>query len=210
MSTARMEVRPRRMVDFFGTWDATQIPHLAVVGRVRDGRTDVVDRLIEYFAAPHATTVMIYPSKNPQRAQTSSQVRGALEAEDVLKQHLAELHHRYSAIEKRSSVSLAPIVIIVDSLDELLATTADPQRIYRLQLDLEAIAILGKPVGLHLVFSGDELPYLAQQARADLGTIVIGSERNSLETLPKGGAWFFHPRSAKRVAVQLNAGGADS
>lgn len=157
MSTMDSWIHPLRtagsLVDFFSVWDATRIPHLAVVGRIGDGRAAVVDRIIEYFTTRQATTVMIYPALNPQLAPVTTLVKGALEAEGVLQHYLEELHHRYTAIERGSTISLTPILIVVDALDELLATTTHQQRIHRLQLDLEAIAILGKNVGLHLVCS---------------------------------------------------------
>lgn len=195
---------------FFSQWDSTKIPHLAVVGRVGDGRAAVVDSIIEYFISRHATTVMIYPALNPQLTPVTTLVKGAQEAETVLQQYLGELHRRFTAIERRSTIPLTPIVIIVDSLESLLATTSNQQQIHRLQLDLEAIAILGKNVGLHLVFSGDELPYLAEQARRDLGIIAIAGEHDSLDTLPIGSGWFFAPGSVEPRSVQLDAGSAGS
>lgn len=191
-------------IDFFAAWDATDIPHLAVVGRIGDGRAAVVDQVITYFTRRQASIVMLYPALNPQLAAVGTLSKGANEAEEILKQHLAELHHRYTALEKRQTVTLRPILIVVNALEELFATTTDPQLMHRLQLDLEAIAILGKNVGLHLVFAGDEMPYLAEQARRDLGTIAIA--RDTLADLPIGSGWFFAPRSTNPCAVQLDSG----
>lgn len=164
MSTMDPRVHPMRTADdpgdLFTVWDVVRIPHLAVVGHVGDGRAAVVDRIIEHHTARQATTVMIYPALNPQLAPVTALVKGAHEAETVLQHYLAELHRRFTAIERGSTIPLSPIVIIVDSLEELLATASSQKMSHRLQLDLEAIAILGKNVGLHLVFSGNELPYL--------------------------------------------------
>lgn len=196
---------PASTVDFFATWDSTEIPHLAVVGHIGDGRAAVVDQVIAYFTRRPASVVMLYPALNPYLAAAGTLGKGAEEAEEILKVELAELHRRYTALEKRQTVELSPILIVVDALEELLATTTDPHLMHRLQLDIEAIAILGKNVGLHLVFSGDEMPYLAEQARRDVGTIAIASERDALAALPIGSGWFFAPRSTDPRAVRLAA-----
>lgn len=207
MSTMDPRVHPMRTADdpgdLFTVWDAARIPHLAVVGHIGDGRAAVVDRIIDHHTARQATTVMIYPALNPQLAPVTTLVRGAHEAEAVLQHYLAELHRRFTAIERGGIIPLNPIVIVVDSLEELLATANSQKMSHRLQLDLEAIAILGKNVGLNLVFSGNELPYLATHAQRDLGTLTIAADN---DTSRIGAGSFLPPRSSAARAVQLETG----
>lgn len=189
--------------DLFTVWDVARIPHLAVVGHIGDGRAAVVDRIIEHHTARQATTVMIYPALNPQLAPVATLVKGAREAEAVLDHCLAELHRRFTVIERGGAISLDPIAIVVDSLEEVLATASSQKMSHRLQLDMEAIAILGKNVGLHLVFSGNELPYLATHAQRDLGTLTIAADGGASRI---GVGSFLPPRSSAARAVQLETG----
>lgn len=208
MSTTHPQVRAHRPasepIDFFKIWDLEEAAHLAVVGRIGDGRAAAVDRLLEHFTKLQATIAMIFPSHNPQLTKVTTHAKGAAEAASIVQQHLTELHARYSAIERRKLVALDPILIVVESLEELLTTTADQRLMHRLQLHLEAIAILGKNVNVHLVLSGDEMPYLANHARKDLGVVAIANDQDAIAVLPIGAGWYFAPRSTDPRAVRFD------
>lgn len=189
-------------IDFFRIWNLEEAAHLAVIGRIGDGRAAIVDRMLDHFARLQATTSVLYTVRNPQLTKVTNHAKGAAAAAAIVHRHLSELHARYSAIERRKLVALDPILIVVDSLAPLLATTTDPRLKHRLQLNLEAIAILGKEVNVHLVLSGDEIPHLAVHARKDLGFVAIA---NGQDALPIGAGWFFAPRSTGPWAVRFDS-----
>lgn len=207
MSTIHPPVRPQpsasRPIDFFRIWDLEEAAHLAVVGRIGDGRAAIVDQLLDHFVRMQGPTAVLYPVRNPQLSRVTTHAKGAPAAAVIVQQHLSELHSRYSAIERRKLVALDPILIVVESLEQLLATTADQRLRRRLKLNLEAIAILGKEVNVHLVFSGDEVPRLAELTRKDLGIVAIA---HGQDALPIAAGWFFAPRSADPCAVRFDGG----
>lgn len=208
MSTIHPPVRPQSSasgpIDFFRIWDLEEAAHLAVVGRIGDGRAAIVDQLLDHFARMQGTTAVLYPVRNAQLSRVTTHAKGASTAAAIVQQYLSELHSRYSAIERRKLVALDPILIVVESLEQLLATATDQRLRRRLQLNLEAIAILGKEVNVHLVLSGDKVPRLAELARKDLGIIAIA---NGHDALPIGAGWFFAPRSTTRQAVKFDSAG---
>lgn len=210
MSTIYPPARPQSPasgpIDFFRIWDLEDAAHLAVVGRIGDGRAAIVDQLLDHFARMQGSTAVLYSVRNPQLSRVTTHAKGAAAAAAIVQQYLTELHSRYSAIERRKLVALDPILIVIDSLEQLLATTTDQRLRRRLKLNLEAIAILGNEVNIHLVLSGDEVPHLAEHARKDLGIVAIANGHDSLEALPIGDGWYFTPRTTAPQAVRFGGG----
>lgn len=210
MSTIHPPVRPQSSasepIDFFRIWDLEKAAHLAVIGRIGDGRAAIVDQLLDHFVRMQGTTAVLYPVRNPQLSRVTTHAKGAPAAAVTVQHFLSELHSRYSAIERRKLVALDPILIVVESLEQLLTTTIDQRLRRRLKLNLEAIAILGKEVNVHLVLSGDEVPHLAELARKDLGVVAIANGHDAPEALPIGNGWYFEPQTTGTRAVKFDGG----
>ncbi|WP_025104766.1 hypothetical protein [Microbacterium paraoxydans] len=202
-----MSTSVQQPVPFLRHWDLDSTPHLLVTGRIGAGRTAVVDQLIGHLAKRNASIAILYPSLNPQLAAATSLARGTVEAEVVLQRQLAEMHRRYSAVERRQLASVEPVLTVVDSLAEILDGTADQALRQRVQLDVEALAILGGQVGMHLVLSSIDAPYLAHRARKDLGTIaIVGSDRSQGSL----GGRFCPPGSVRSASVYFEADSVES
>ena len=191
---------------FIEMWDPARIPHIAISGRVGSGKSTALQQIIDHTTSTLAGEVrLIHGARLPQVA-TAGEHRNArtpADAAQLLEDVIADLTQRYAQLEKDSTTTLSPIVIVIDELETLLELSrveSDKGSLAReIGEQLTTIRSLGRSARIHLVTT-------SRKPLRSIGLPTDGVAQVALGRLTGTEAFHLSPAGSQLPTVDLPLG----